>query len=252
MKFERLIYGAHAIKAALKHAPESMVDLNVMIGDKKSKTNARIQQIIDIAMHLEIPVNYVDRLEFERNVGDVKAHQGLFANMQAMQKGKKPELDVWLTDTPNKSLVLILDQITDPHNLGACLRTADAAGCDWVILPKDNAAPLNATVKKVAAGAAETLKIEYVSNLARTIDKLKEQQYWIYGLDENGDSDVYHTNFAAKACIVMGSEGQGLRALTRKSCDHIVSIPMLGGVESLNVSVATGVALFQFRGSFIK
>jgi 23S rRNA (guanosine2251-2'-O)-methyltransferase len=176
----------------------------------------------------------------------VPVHQGVAALCQWRDTVKDEAfLNKLLTNLDHPALILVLDEVTDPHNLGACLRTADAAGVDAVIVPKDNSATLNMTVRKVASGAAEKVNLVAVTNLARTLAGLQERGIWISGTAGEADHSVYQADFTGPVAIVMGSEGKGLRRLTREHCDYLISIPMAGVVSSLNVSVAAGVCLFE-------
>ena len=170
-------------------------------------------------------------------------HQGVAAKVQAL--AQIHSLDDLLDQVQGPSLLLVLDGVTDPHNLGACLRVADAAGAHAVIAPKDHAAGINATVAKVASGAAETVPYFMVTNLARTLGELKERAIWVVGTSEEAPKNLYQIDLTGPVAWVLGAEGPGMRQLTRKTCDELVSIPMQGAVESLNVSVASGVCLFE-------
>jgi len=173
------------------------------------------------------------------------AHQGVVARVSGAPAHRS--LDDLLDALTVPPMLLALDGVTDPHNLGACLRVADAAGVQAVIAPKDRAAGIGATVSKVASGAAEVLPYFMVTNLARTLDELKERSIWIVGADERGERDLYQADLPSSICWVLGAEGEGMRRLTRERCDELVKIPMSGSVASLNVSVAAGVCLFESR-----
>src|SRR5205085_7693031 len=170
-------------------------------------------------------------------------HQGVVARVQVLPQSHS--LDDTLDAVEGSPLLLVLDGVTDPHNLGACLRVADGAGAHAVLAPKDHAVGLNATVAKVASGAAETVPYLMVTNLARTLNELKERSIWCLGLSDEATQTLYQADLKAPTALVMGTEGTGLRQLTRKTCDALVSIPMLGAVESLNVSVASGICLYE-------
>jgi 23S rRNA (guanosine2251-2'-O)-methyltransferase len=170
-------------------------------------------------------------------------HQGVAARVQALPASHS--LDDLLDGIEGPPLLLVLDGVTDPHNLGACLRVADGAGAHAVIAPKDHAVGINATVAKVASGAAETVPYFMVTNLARTLNELKERNIWIIGTSGDADKNIYQMDLKGPVALVLGAEGDGMRQLTRKTCDELVSIPMQGAVESLNVSVASGVCLFE-------
>jgi 23S rRNA (guanosine2251-2'-O)-methyltransferase len=173
-------------------------------------------------------------------------HQGVVARVEAVQTTHS--LDDLLDSLNEPALLLVLDGVTDPHNLGACLRVADGAGAHAVIAPKDHAVGINATVAKVASGAAETIPYFMVTNLARTLTELKERDIWVVGTSDDAPHSLYQqVDFKRAVALVLGAEGKGMRQLTRKHCDELVSIPMMGGVESLNVSVASGVCLYEAR-----
>ena len=220
MSNRRLIYGFHAVNARLWQNPKSLTELYALSG----RHDARMQQALEKAAQENIPVHFVEDASHNHvHLDDVLDN---------------------LTESP---LLLILDGITDPHNLGACLRVADAMGVHAVIAPKNRSVGLNATVSKVACGAAETVPYIAVTNLARTLRELKERDIWIVGTDMGGEADLFHYDIPAAVAWVMGNEGEGMRRLTREHCDALVSIPMLGTGESLNVSVSTGMVLAETR-----
>jgi 23S rRNA (guanosine2251-2'-O)-methyltransferase len=173
------------------------------------------------------------------------AHQGIVANAAALPDYTDSDLVRLLEEAKSPSLILILDGVTDPHNLGACLRTADAVGVDFVIIPKDKSASITPVVSKVACGAAESIPLVRVTNLARAMDVIKQQGVWIYGAAGEANQTIYELDFTSTIALALGAEGDGLRRLTREHCDGLFSLPMLGHVESLNVSVATGVSLYE-------
>ncbi len=177
-------------------------------------------------------------------MGDTQ-HQGVVAHLKSERHYTEVDLDDLLKKTDKPALILILDGVQDPHNLGACLRTADAAGVDALIIPKDRSSPLTPTARKVACGAAETIPVITVSNLARTLDHLKEQGVWLIGAAADASDTVYDIDLTGPVGIVLGAEGHGLRRLTQERCDYLAHVPMTGSVESLNVSVATGIFLFE-------
>ena len=170
---------------------------------------------------------------------------GIHTVSELLKQHPEDVLDALLDGLSHSPLLLVLDEVTDPHNLGACLRTADAAGVDAVIVPKDRAAPLNMTARKVACGAADTIAFAAVTNLSRTLESLKKRGIWIAGAAGEAQDSLYTMDFKQPIAIVMGSEGKGLRRLTRENCDYLLSIPMAGELSSLNVSVATGLCLFE-------
>ncbi|MDQ7004937.1 MAG: 23S rRNA (guanosine(2251)-2'-O)-methyltransferase RlmB [Ghiorsea sp.] len=233
------IAGIHAVKHALD-AGESIDELVVL----KGKTHPRLNELIHLARKAKVRVSFAPKEALERMAEGVP-HQGVVAKMAA--KGAVNFKD-WLqaVAAQDEALVLILDQVTDPHNLGACIRTAEASGCVGVIIPKDNAADLHSPiVSKSACGALSRIPVLRVTNLARTMKDLQDAGFWISGLAGEAETLIHDINFSGKNALVMGAEGEGMRRLVRESCDQLVKIPMPGKVESLNVSVATGVALFE-------
>ncbi|HRD67127.1 MAG TPA: 23S rRNA (guanosine(2251)-2'-O)-methyltransferase RlmB [Candidatus Competibacter sp.] len=241
---EEWIHGLHAVAAALKYEPEQLRGLWV----ERQRRDARIQALLDEAVSLGVPVRQADRSELDRLSGDAR-HQGVLARL-AVQRRAYGEADLpdLLAVATGPALLLALDGVQDPHNLGACLRSAAAAGVHAVIAPVDRAAGLNATVRKVACGAAEIVPFVQVTNLARTLRWLRERDVWIVGAAGEVDTNLYEADFTVPTAIVLGAEERGLRRLTREVCDRLVRIPMAeGGVESLNVSVAAGIFLFEAR-----
>jgi 23S rRNA (guanosine2251-2'-O)-methyltransferase len=214
-----------------------------------NSSNAAQTRILSQLQSLGIAVHGVDKRGLAKQCGS-EQHQGIAVQARAKVEGTEQDLKDLvqsLLDSKQKQpLLLILDQVQDPHNFGACLRTADAAGVDAVIVAKENACPMTPVVQKVASGAAETLAIFRVSNLARTMDSLKRQGVWLLGTSDKVGNSLYQQNLDGALAIVMGAEGSGLRQLTEKKCDSLLSLPMAGSaVSSLNVSVATGVCLFE-------
>ncbi len=234
------IFGLHAVTSLLNRNPGRVRRLLVQQG----RGDERLQSVLDKAAVQGIKVVEEPRQLLDQRAGGGR-HQGVIAECEPLkalnEKGLGPLLD-FAGEAP---LVLVLDGVTDPHNLGACLRTADAAGVTVVIAPKDKSAPLNATVAKVACGAAEVVPYVQVTNLARTLQSLQERGIWITGTAGEADGSVYEVDLTGPQALVMGAEGKGLRRLTRENCDQLISIPMAGEVSSLNVSVATGVCLFE-------
>jgi len=209
-----------------------------------SRHDGRMQDLLIAAKSAGVRVIPVDDQRLSNIVG-TRRHQGVVAKAGELSLARN--LDELLDAIEGPPLLLILDGITDPHNLGACLRVADGAGAHAVIAPKDRAVGLNATAAKVASGAAETVPYITVTNLARTLRELKERDIWLIGTSDEAEKNLYQADFSGPAAIIMGSEGEGMRRLTRDTCDMLVSIPMFGSVESLNVSVASGVTLFEAR-----
>ncbi|WP_105102832.1 23S rRNA (guanosine(2251)-2'-O)-methyltransferase RlmB [Microbulbifer pacificus] len=242
---QQFVYGLHAVQALLKSAPQQVQELLLLRGRKDQK----LQKIIRQAEQNEIVIRYVDRRALDEKVGDDGNHQGAVAICAGETKVYDEQflktLLQQLADKEETPFLLILDGVTDPHNLGACLRSAEAAGVHAVIAPKDNAAGLTPVARKVACGAAEVLPFVPVTNLARTMQMLQQAGIWIFGTAGEAQQDVYQSELTGPIAIVMGAEGPGMRRLTREHCDHLIKIPMAGEVSSLNVSVATGVCLFE-------
>jgi len=233
------IAGIHAVKHALE-AGEGIEELVVL----KGKTHPRLNELIHLAKKDKIRVSYVPKEALER-MADGVPHQGVVAKMKPKNAVSFKE---WLTAVATKddALVLLLDQVTDPHNLGACIRTAEAAGCLGVVIPKDHAADISSPiVSKSACGALARIPVLRVTNLARSIKDLQDAGFWISGLAGEAEILINDVKFSGKNALVMGAEDEGMRRLVRESCDQLVKIAMPGKVESLNVSVATGVALFE-------
>ena len=211
---------------------------------ERRRRDRRLAEVADLARKAGVPIRQVDRDELDR-AAEGANHQGVLAWVSTPAARGENDLDNILDDVGGSPFLLILDGVQDPHNLGACLRTADAAGVHALIAPKDNAVGLTPVACKVASGAAETVPYVQVTNLARTIDALKERGIWLIGTAGEAQSGLFETDLTGPAALVMGSEGKGLRRLTRERCDLLVRLPMLGTVESLNVSVAAGICLFE-------
>ncbi|AUI67056.1 MULTISPECIES: 23S rRNA (guanosine(2251)-2'-O)-methyltransferase RlmB [Glaesserella] len=233
------IYGIHAVKSFLAVAPERLIEVFAL----KGREDKRLTPLLDELQGLGIRVQQVNRQTLD-NKAQGEVHQGIIAKVIPAKELNEADLDQILANKTNPFL-LILDGVTDPHNLGACLRTADAAGVDAVIVPKDKSAQLTSTARKVACGAAETVPLIRVTNLARTMRELQERNIWIIGTAGEATENLYQVKLTGSIALVMGAEGEGMRRLTREHCDQLVSIPMAGSVSSLNVSVATGVCLFE-------
>jgi 23S rRNA (guanosine2251-2'-O)-methyltransferase len=209
----------------------------------QGRLDQKIESILDLAAGQGISVERVNKNRLDDRVQGV--HQGVVAEVKPMPQLGDKELDNLLDQISGTPLLLVLDGVTDPHNLGACLRTADAAGVHAVIAPRDKSAPLNATASKVACGAAEAIPYFQVTNLSRTLTQLQERGIWIVGTAGEADATIYQSDLKGPLALVMGAEGKGMRRLTRENCDLLINIPMAGEVSSLNVSVATGVTLFE-------
>ncbi len=232
-------FGVHAVQALLESHPDQIME----VWFQKGRRGSRLDKLIEEARETGIPVKFVDRERIERKVNGV--HQGVVALVRAAKVFRENDLFTLLDGLDQPPFLLILDSITDPHNLGACLRSADAAGVQAVIVARDKSAPLNAVARKVACGAAETVPLITVTNLARTMRDLQERGIWMIGAAGEASTNIYTTDLKGPVAIVMGAEGTGLRRLTREHCDGLVHIPMVGSVSSLNVSVATGICLFE-------
>jgi 23S rRNA (guanosine2251-2'-O)-methyltransferase len=236
------VFGLHAVRSLLERSP-ARVSLLLAL---ESRADARMQAILELAEKANVPVRRVARTELDERVPGV-SHQGVVAEMAVAAALSENELPQFLDGLGKPPLLLILDGVQDPHNLGACLRSADAAGVDAVILPKDRSAPLNATARKVACGAAETVPVVRVTNLARTLRAIRDAGVWLYGAAGEAQQALYDVDLSGPAALVLGGEGKGLRRLTREHCDTLMAIPLAGSVSSLNVSVATGICLFEAR-----
>ena len=236
----QLLFGFHAVTVRLKVAPKSVRELFV----DAARRDQRMRQFLAKAEEAGVPVIEVDDDRLQKLCGTHR-HQGVAAKVEVIQHSNS--LDDLLDGLSEPPLILVLDGITDPHNLGACLRVADGAGVHAVIAPKDHAVGINATVAKVASGAAEVVPYFMVTNLARTLGELKERDIWVVGTSDDAEQNLYAVDMRVPTALVLGAEGSGMRQLTRKHCDQLVNIPMMGGVESLNVSVASAVCLYEAR-----
>ncbi|MFO7304932.1 MAG: 23S rRNA (guanosine(2251)-2'-O)-methyltransferase RlmB [Gammaproteobacteria bacterium] len=237
-----VVFGMHAVRALLRQRPERALRLIL----QKGREDARVAELVHLAREAGIRTEWRDPRELARLAGS-EHHQGVCLHVRPVPTLGEGALDELLDRAPGPPLLLVLDGVQDPHNLGACLRSADAAGVDAVIVPRDRAAGMSATVRKVASGAAETVPLIQVTNLARTLRWLKQRGLWIVGTDEQADTSLYQAELTGPLALVLGAEGAGLRRLTRDHCDLLVRIPMYGAVESLNVSVAAGVVLYEAR-----
>jgi 23S rRNA (guanosine2251-2'-O)-methyltransferase len=251
MSSPKVLFGFHAVGVRLKTAPKSIVEIYF----EPTRRDARMRQFLDKVNEAGVRLIEADGLRLSKLCGG-HGHQGVAARVQALAQVKSldellEQLEAAQALLPLAErvapLILVLDGVTDPHNLGACLRVADGAGVHAVIAPKDHAAGINATVAKVASGAAETVPYFMVTNLARTLGELKERSIWIVGTSDDAPRTLFQADFKGPTALVLGAEGAGMRQLTRKTCDELVSIPMCGAVESLNVSVASGICLYEAR-----
>ena len=234
----KVLFGFHAVTVRLKTAPASITEIHV----DATRRDARMRQFVERANEAGAKVVDSDGERLDALAGNSR-HQGVVARVTPLPM--RHSVDDVLDDVQGPPLVLVLDGVTDPHNLGACLRVADGAGVSAVVAPKDHAVGLNATVAKVASGAAETVPYLMVTNLARALADLKDRDIRVIGLSDTAEKTIYDVDLTGHVALVMGAEGSGMRQLTRKHCDELVSIPMAGAVESLNVSVAAGICLFE-------
>ncbi len=233
-------YGIHAVSQLLSSQPERITQLWI----QKEKQHKSIDDLIRLAHDEGIKIQKVSKQTLDKQTQNA-VHQGILAVCRPLATLGDNELESLLNNIIGEPLILVLDGVTDPHNLGACLRTADAAGVHLVIAPKDKSAPLNDTATKVASGAANSVPYVQVTNLARTLEALKQRGIWLVGTAGEATQNIYQQKLTGALALVMGAEGEGLRRLTKSVCDYLVHIPMQGTVSSLNVSVATGVCLFE-------
>jgi 23S rRNA (guanosine2251-2'-O)-methyltransferase len=232
-----VLYGIHAVEEALRARNRPLDHIEVA----RERHDQRLQAVIDLAREQGVSVRFSPRDQLDR-LARSKSHQGIVAVVASKSYS---ELDELFKKKGEHTFVVVLDGIEDPHNLGALIRTADGAGVDGVIIPERRAATVNATVTKTSAGASEHVRIARVVNVARTLDELKQKNVWIVGLDERGEKDYDQLDYNMDCAVVLGAEGHGLHDLVRKKCDYLVSIPMLGRVSSLNVSVAGAVVMYE-------
>ncbi len=249
MSSPKVLFGFHAVGVRLKTAPKSIIEIYY----EPTRRDARMRLFLDKVTESGVRLIEADGMRLAKLAGS-HGHQGVAARVQEIKQVHSLDellenLDASNAELPpaerTPPLILVLDGVTDPHNLGACLRVADGAGAHAVIAPKDHAAGINATVAKVASGAAETVPYFMVTNLARTLGELKERNIWVIGTSDQATQTIYQADFKGAVALVLGAEGDGMRQLTAKTCDQLVSIPMRGAVESLNVSVASGICLYE-------
>ena len=238
-KSQEIIYGIHAVESALRNQPENVLQVFVQQG----RNDNRIKTILSIAKNSGISLQSIANDKLKEKCPKAR-HQGVVAEIRPSKSGA-----VSLEDILEKEsvLLLVLDEVQDPHNIGACLRTADAIGVDAVIVSKNRSPALTPVIRNVASGAAETVPYIMVSNLARALEQIKQSNVWVIGTSGDCEQTIYTTKANQRLALVMGSEGKGMRRLTREACDELVSIPMQGSVESLNISVATAVCLYEIR-----
>lgn len=234
-----IIYGIHAVQALLERDPQRFLDVYLLKGCANRRLQSLVQQIEQTGIIIQMAsYKWLDKK------AEGAVHQGIIARVQVGRQFQEKDLPELLAQK-TAPLLLILDGVTDPHNLGACLRCAAAAGVHAIIMPRDRAASLNATAKKVASGAAEAVPLIRVTNLVRTLRLLQEHNMWIVGTSIEAERYLYQSKLTGALALVMGAEGKGMRRLTREHCDELIKIPMTGMVSSLNISVATGVCLFE-------
>ena len=236
------IFGFHSIESILKSNPELV--LNVLI--QNQRRDKRINELINTLSSQKISYSFADKVFLDK-ISKGELHQGVISLVIPPSILNEESFIQSITRFNQNSLILILDSIQDPRNLGACLRSANAAGVSHVIINKDGSAPINSLVHRTSAGAINSLEIFHVTNLSRIIQQIKKRDIWVVGLDGNTESSIYNVNLTGSIAIVVGSEGKGIRSLIKKNCDQIVSIPMAGNIESLNVSVATAITLFESK-----
>ncbi|WP_111979077.1 23S rRNA (guanosine(2251)-2'-O)-methyltransferase RlmB [Algibacillus agarilyticus] len=234
------IYGIHAVEAVISQEPERFLEIFAL----KGRDDERLNQILRLAQSNGISIQIANRKSLDDKASGGR-HQGIVARVKMAPVLTENDLDVILNEKGQQTFLLVLDGVTDPHNIGACLRTADAAGAHAVIVPKDNSGGLTSTARKVACGAAEKVPFIQVTNLARTLRHIQEQGVWVIGTAGEATQTLHQAKLVGPMALVMGAEGKGMRRLTRETCDELISIPMAGSVSSLNVSVATGVCLFE-------
>jgi 23S rRNA (guanosine2251-2'-O)-methyltransferase len=234
----KVLFGFHAVTVRLKTAPKSIVEVHV----DATRRDGRMRQFVERVREAGAKLVDSDDARLQQLAGTPR-HQGVVARVQPLTQSHS--IDDTLDAVDGPPLLLVLDGVTDPHNLGACLRVADGAGAHAVVAPKDHAVGINATVAKVASGAAETVPYFMVTNLARTLNELKERDIRVIGTSDQAERSLYDVDLSGPVALVLGAEGAGLRQLTAKTCDELVRLPMKGAVESLNVSVASGICLYE-------
>jgi len=242
MNQEQLLIGIHAVSSALKSAAGDITWLRVLANSK----NKRLRELESRAHGSGLKVINCDLAELDRLSGQQR-HQGVVAGFKGSNIMAEGQLEAALAAIEGVPLLLVLDEVQDPHNLGACLRTAEAAGVELVVISKDHSSGITPAVRRAASGAAETLPVIQATNLARVLRTLKKHGIWLVGTSDATTKSLYNMDLAGPLALVMGSEGKGLRRLTAELCDYLVRIPMAGMVESLNVSVATGVCLYEIN-----
>lgn len=239
MAQQEWLYGIHALEAVMEREPERLIELYIL----KGRDDKPINDMVSQARRFGISVQFCQRKALDEKVNG-EQHQGVVARARPGKQYDESDLDKIVAESA-KPFLLILDGVTDPHNLGACLRTADAAGIDAIVVPKDNSVALTPVVRKVASGAADLVPLVQVTNLARTLRQLQDAGVWIVGTAGEAQQSLYDCKMTGPVALVMGAEGKGMRRLTREHCDELIKLPMAGTVSSLNVSVATGICLYE-------
>ncbi len=234
--------GFHSVQSVLRRHVRNVRELWV----DQSRRDSRMTSLVQLAEDAGVTVHRVPRRQLDTRSGGIR-HQGVLAVCRWPLVNKSQGWESFLATLHSAPFLLVLDQVQDPHNLGACIRTAECAGVDGVILPRDGAAPVNDTVRRVAAGAAERMPVHYVTNLARSLDSLKSRGIWIIGTSDRAECSLHRADLSGPVALVLGAEDKGMRRLTWEACDRVVRIPMMGTVSSLNVSVAAGVVLFEAK-----
>jgi 23S rRNA (guanosine2251-2'-O)-methyltransferase len=237
---ESIVCGLHAVLTALREHPQRVA--GVWLSSERG--DGRLSRVLDAARAGKIKFHRVPKAKLDEMADGVR-HQGVVARLSATPLGRAEDLEAFVSGLEGAPLLLVLDGVQDPHNLGACLRVADGAGADAVVVPRDRAAPLSAAARRAASGAAETISLFQVVNLSRTLEFLKKAGLWLYGAAPDAPEEMYAADLTGPAAVVLGGEGGGLRRLTREHCDKLVRIPMAGKVDSLNVSVAAGILLYE-------
>lgn len=242
-KQDELVFGIHAINEMMQRSPERFIELWLL----KGRDDERILPIINMARKYGVAIQFLHRKTLDEKSGGYQ-HQGVIARVKPGKQYTDADLEDIIeqaTKTGQQPFILVLDGVTDPHNLGACLRNADASGVQAIVVPKDNAVKINPTVRKVAVGAAETIPLVQVTNLSRALKAMKNLGLWIVGTAGEAEHDIYDCQLKGPIALVMGAEDKGMRRLTRENCDQLIKLPMAGSVSSLNVSVAAGICLFE-------
>lgn len=240
MSKKEFIFGFHTVASILEKAPERVLQLFMQEG----RCDNRLQSLIQLAKNQHIPCQVVSKIQLDKKT-ESGIHQGIVIEVRSLPVKDEKYLLSLIKNLAKPAFLLLLDEVQDPHNLGACLRSADAAGVDAVIVTQNRSVGMTPVVRKIASGAAETIPLIIVTNLANTLRKLKAEGIWIYGLDGSATQSIYDTDLKVPIGLVLGAEGEGLRRLTRDLCDGLLAIPMHGSVASLNVSVAAGICLFE-------